>query len=574
MDTNIPDYFTDPVSGADALSSLVETRFNRKIRGRGRPNKDGGTGRRQRPERIKTESDLLVDLNNPHQMIDELLKVLSSHPNIYRRGDKLVTIRKGDNGGSIATEITPDALVVLIHETCRPYNNKNIGGEVAARDCQFPPRLCKMFLDNKRFDGIKKLTGISSSPLIFPDGEIVTVNGYNQKSGIFLENQIFINIDTIGSIQEAKAKLQIIRDHIASFAFADSPVISDANGNYRVNTAGLPGADESSALAAIFSAVVRSSIDISPGLMVTAPPTSGSGAGKGLFCRIVSSIAHGRRFNPMTAAPNGDHAETEKRLASNLMDGDAILFMDNINGSALKSDMLASAITESPIKLRPLGGSKTVTIEAKPFVVVAGNGLSPSEDLVRRFLYVALDPRCDDAETRRFDCDIQAATIERRAELLGCILSIIQWGLRSNLNQAKPFGNYIQWRRMVSDVLVALGCVDMSDRVAEMKRSDPHRIRKIDAFNVWWKYHCDTPMKLSELNEDVKQALVPGYKSRNHLQAGFQYYVNVRIAGYHMIPSEKRDDASYYRLERTSAIVGSLANEFASSSNEITDLEL
>jgi hypothetical protein len=572
---NVPDYFTGPEGHGEAREFLETAKTKSGKRGKGRPKKDGGNGRRQRPERAKTDDDFLVDEVNPHHTLERMRKKLADHPAVYRRAGKLVTIREGESGGSVAHEITPDALVVLIHEIARPYGHRQSWGEVEAYDRSFPARLCKMFLDNKKFDGIKKLTGISSAPLIFPNGEIVAVNGYNPQTGIFLENQIAIALETINSIEEAAVKLQIIREHIASFSFADSPVVLDKNGNSRVDTASPPGADETAALAAIFTAVARSSLDIAPGTMVTAPPTSGSGAGKGLFCHVTSYIAHGRKFNPMTAAPSGDNSETEKRLASNLMDGDAVLFMDNINGVALKSDMLASATTENPIKIRPLGSSKTVPIEAKPFVVVAGNGLSPSEDMVRRFLYVSLDPRCVDAERRKFDGDILANTIERRAELLCCVLSIIQWGLKTSIGQAKPFGAYRQWRRMVSDVLVALGCTDMADRVAEMKKSDPHRLRKIEAFAVWWKHHGDAPMKLSELDEQVKQALVPGYNSRNHLQGWFtKNCVNVRVIGYHMTVAEKRDDTLYYRLEKVCATVETRTEEYAPRVNELTDIEL
>ena len=43
-----------------------------------------------------------------------------------------------------------------------------------------------------------------------------------------------------------------------------------------------------------------------------------------------------------------DHNELDKRLASELMGAHPCVFLDNVNGTALKSDALASAITECP----------------------------------------------------------------------------------------------------------------------------------------------------------------------------------------------------------------------------------
>jgi hypothetical protein len=69
---------------------------------------------------------------------------------------------------------------------------------------------------------------------------------------------------------------------------------------------------------------------------------------------------------------------------------------------AVKSDLLASTITERPTRVRLLGRSQMVPLSTSAFVILTGNGLTVAEDLARRFIIVELDPRTEDPEARTF----------------------------------------------------------------------------------------------------------------------------------------------------------------------------
>ena len=72
----------------------------------------------------------------------------------------------------------------------------------------------------------------------------------------------------------------------------------------------------------------------------------------------------------------GPSEELEKRIAAELIEGRPTLFLDNLNNTAFRSDLLASAITECPARVRPLGKSQMVLLNASAFVVLTGNGLT------------------------------------------------------------------------------------------------------------------------------------------------------------------------------------------------------
>src|SRR5258708_14690844 len=94
--------------------------------------------------------------------------------------------------------------------------------------------------------------------------------------------------------------------------------------------------------------------------------------------------------------------EREKRHAAELSEAQQALFRDNANGVALRSDTLASVLTERPARVRLLGQTRMVPLNSTAFIAVTGNGLTVSEDLARRFIPCQLDARCEDPELRHF----------------------------------------------------------------------------------------------------------------------------------------------------------------------------
>jgi len=201
---------------------------------------------------------------------------------------------------------------------------------------------------------------------------------------------------------------------------------------------------------------------------------SGAGTGKGLLARCISIIAFGREPHAVTSGANAE--ELEKRIAAELIEGGPVLFLDNLNNTAFRSNLLASAITERPARVRVLGRSQMVVLNASAFVILTGNGLSVSEDLARRFIAVDFDPGTEDPEARTFTTDIRVEVTERRTELLAALLTIWRWGrIAQGIAPGRALGSFEQWCAWVRDPLLALGCKDPADRVSEAKERDGRR---------------------------------------------------------------------------------------------------
>jgi hypothetical protein len=235
---------------------------------------------------------------------------------------------------------------------------------------------------------------------------------------------------------------------------------------------------------------------------------------------------------PYAVTGGGNAEELEKRIASELIAGGSALFLDNMNNTALKSDLLASAITERPARVRVLGRSQMVPLNASAFIILTGNGLTVSEDLARRFIAVEFDPGTEDPESRPFTIDIRAEVKARRQELLSALLTIWRWGRLERLPAGKTLGSFEQWSQWVRDPLLALGCQDPVERISEAKERDSRRQSVSDLFSAWWACHQDKPVAIRDLAERVKEFADPQGRGRQYLAAHFERLAGTRAAGF------------------------------------------
>jgi hypothetical protein len=299
----------------------------------------------------------------------------------------------------------------------------------------------------------------------------------------------------------------------------------------------------------------RDRVWLAPGLLVRAPEYSGAGTGKGLLVRAICAVAFGARPVAITAGATAE--EFDKRITAALMEAGATLFLDNVNSTALKSDVLASAITERPAAVRPLGRSATVQLNPTAFVAVTGNGLLLSEDMARRFLTVELDAGMEDPEARDFRTDFLADTLAAREALLRDALTIWRRGRQQGdaLPAGRALGSFTAWARWCRDPLVALGGKDPALRVADAKAKDPRRQNVAELFAAWWKAHGDRAVAVADLAEPVRVAADPMGRGRQYLAAKVRALDGTRAAGFVLtrVPAEGKWSPDRYTLRRAPA---------------------
>ena len=458
---------------------------------------------------------LLVDAVNPDVTVTELRDILAGSGQFYDRGVPVRVIVDPTQRGSVAQRMTPTASVLSAHKLARPYTIKiQPDGEVVEVDARLPRWAGAMYLEDRAEWQLPVLNGISSAPLLRDDGSIRAAEGYDANSGFWLENvpDIATAIPQRPTMRDAEAALRLIRECFRTFCFWTRKRSSLRMVWNVVDLETPPGVDESAFLAALQTAVCRPSLPLTPAALFTAAEISGAGTGKGKLARCVCAIAFGRQ--PAAVTTGSGVEELEKRLAAKLIESGPAILLDNVNGAALKSNLLASAISERPAEIRLLGKTEMATLNPSAFIVITGNGLRVSEDLARRFIEARFDARTEDPESRPFDGDVVAEMFERRAELLAACLTIWRWGLQTNVRRGKPLGSFEQWARWCRDPLLALGCQDAVERIAEAKANDPRRQRTAEIFKAWWHVHGGNAVTVNDLDQSVLAMINPHGRSR------------------------------------------------------------
>jgi hypothetical protein len=504
---------------------------------------------------------LLVENCNPDQTVAALRDLLADAGGLYERGVPVRLAFDQIQRGTVAQMMTPDALVLMAHTICRPYVLKERrDGAVDEVDARLPRSLAVMYLDWRGEWRLPPLNGIASAPRLQDDGTINSTQGYDATTGMWCENVPDLTglVPAKPSMDDAAAAHRQIRETFKTFCFADAETIEPAAGGVAtVDTSKAPGRDESSFLVALLTAVCRPSLHLAPGVLLRAAPVSGAGAGKGLLARCICIIAFGREPHAVTAGASAE--ELEKRIAAELIEGSPALFLDNLNNRAFRSDLLASAITERPARVRVLGRSQMVPLNASAFVILTGNGLTVSEDLARRFVAVDFDARTEDPEVRPFTTDIRVEVTQRRMELLAALLTIWRWGrIATGIKPGITLGGFAQWCRWVRDPLLTLGCQDPVERVSEAKHRDGRRQAVADLFAIWWDKHHDHPVAVRQIHDDVRQALDPQGRGRQYVSSQVEKLAGTRMAGFVFTrqASAGKWGAATYALKKTTGEEG------------------
>lgn len=460
----------------------------------------------------------------------ELRDLFAAKSSLYDRGGVVVKLaHPADGGPPVAIELTPNGVVCEAHRLCQPVTFRNDG----LVPITLYERVAKMYLDLRGEWRLPALDGVTTAPVLADDGAILDRDGYDAAARLWCAKVPAIAVPDRPTREDAANALAWLRQALRTFPFGDAPRVMDVTGKVSVvDTRAHAGLDETAALAGLLTAVCRPSLHLAPGLLVTAPPISGAGAGKGLLVRALCLIAFGNPPRAFTAG--AEKGELDKRLVAELIEAAPAVFLDNVNNTALRSDLLASVLTERPARVRVLGRSLMVPLNSTAFIAVTGNGLSVSEDLARRFLACDLDAKMEDPESRPFAPGFLGRIEANRATLLAAALTIWRWGRQNpaELTRGKRLGSFETWCEWVRDPLLTLGCADPVDRIIEAKASDPQRKKVADLFITWYEHHHTAGRMAKDLHQDVRDIADPAGRGRQFLAAYLDKLTGTRAAGF------------------------------------------
>jgi hypothetical protein len=501
---------------------------------------------RQKFESNNSLPELSLDAD-PVAVAKKLAGLFAERRDILLNGYTPVRVVCEDGQEPRAVELTPEAVRVYAHDICRVVKMNKDGNKI---ETTLRPDIAKLYLNGLEGEwGLRPLRGISTSPLLAPDGSIRSASGYDEATGLWCHDVPGVSVPEHPTKEDAEKAFLMLRQTFGTFPFGDAVMVHDAARKVEiVDLDHPPGLDESTHLVAIMTAVARASLPLAPAFLYTSSLFSGAGTGKGLIVRSACVIGTGARPSAMTAGHGVE--ELDKRLVAAAIEARPAIYLDNLNEETLESDALASLLTEDPARVRVLGQSKTVPLNTRAFVGITGNAVQIAEDMARRILPITLDARMENPEQRHFEPGFLESVFARRPELLSACLTVWRWGVQQGdkLPRGRPIGSYELWARWCRDPVVALGGRDPIERIANIKAADPRRRHLTEVFDLWWEHHQDQQVTAADLHTAVKEAIDVDAKRGSD---GELYFNRQRIAGFLKSHAETRIGGFHLRQEST-----------------------
>jgi putative DNA primase/helicase len=287
------------------------------------------------------------------------------------------------------------------------------------------------------------------------------------------------------------------------------------------------------ALSALLTTVARGAFPVAPMHAASSPM---AGSGKSYLWDTVAVVASGQLCPVMTAGPSPE--ETEKRLGSALMRGQALISIDNVNGE-LKGDALCQCIERPRIQVRILSKSHLVDIDKRGTTVLAtGNNLTLTGDVVRRALRCLLDPEIERPEERQFKGNPVETVMSDRAKYIAAALTVVQAYVRAGRPSVAPkLASFETWSNIVRSPLIWLGRDDPVKTIERSRQDDPKLILLRQVLGAWnetlgagraKRYKASDITKMIEPPEGGGECQHPALKAPVTEAASYRGRVNAR----------------------------------------------
>jgi len=278
------------------------------------------------------------------------------------------------------------------------------------------------------------------------------------------------------------------------------------------------------AVAAILLPFVRPVIGDHPTPLHLIEATS-QGSGKSLLARVIGIICLGRA--PTTLTEGRDDEEWRKRLTSVLLDGPAMVVLDDIRHS-LESANLVAAITSTTWTDRILGQTGNVHLPNRAAWLVTVNNPRLTTDAARRSISIRIDPQTSEPWTRSDfrHHDLADWAVANRSRLVWSCLTLCQaWFAAGKPPGRGPrIGSFERWSSVLGGILQVAGIPGFLENSQELRERTDTEAAEWRAFVEAWRdrwvganVNTSDLFSILEANPELLLTTVRGNSERGRL---------------------------------------------------------
>lgn len=396
--------------------------------------------------------------------------LMSLDHEIYEFGDEVVLpaiqpIGAASNRLTQGLRLVPVGINHLIERFTRVGDFQRFdkrSGKFVSIDC--PKLVAAAYLERVGQRQLRKLTAVTSCPVLRPDGTVLDTPGFDEQTGILYDPRgaQYPAIPLVPIRDQALAALVELKQLISEFPFVD-------------------GSSCSVELSGMMTTLARFAFPYAPMHGFDAP-TAGTGKSKLVDCCSVIATGH----EAPVIAQGQTEEEMEKRIGAALIAGDRIISLDNCE-RPLGGEIICQALTQKFLKVRVLGRSKNVTVPNLALYFATGNNLLLTGDMPRRAIVGRLDAGVERPEEREFMTENPVETLKReRPRYVAATLTVLRaFIIEGRPEQARPLGGFEEWSRLVRDALIWAGEPDPVGTTERIREQDPKRAALAAVLAQW-----------------------------------------------------------------------------------------
>lgn len=380
----------------------------------------GGVTYRLSHKRVSIE----VGKGKAPEIMAAVLEHMRGSTRYYDFGDALMTVIEGER--KLVDEF---GLERMLGEEIE-WRERRTNDRLVPADA--PLRVLRQVLSMGKARGLRRLNAVLTRPTVTADGVLLDQPGFHAAHGIYLDfdPDDWPSMSSDLTPDQAKSLIRTIWQPFRAFPLTDA-------------------ASRGAVLAAIMTALLRTSLEIAPAFASDGPT---EGVGKTLLMEAVIGIASGH--SPEVSPPFGDETELRKNLTSMVLAGDHYVLFDNLEGY-LHSPTLQTFLTGAYWKDRLLNTNIMLpNLPNRMFVGMTATNITFSGDMHRRVLTWRIDPKMETAVGRVFTwCPKQEAIASRKA-IIRAVLSLTLAARKFELPPIREsLGKYHQWEALVRRTL-------------------------------------------------------------------------------------------------------------------------
>lgn len=338
------------------------------------------------------------------------------------------------------------------------FINKPLGKEI---DC--PEKLASVVaLGNS--ENNRELTGIVHAPFVQEDLTIFEKSGYDSSTGLFS----MIDRPIKRPFQYPEDAYNYLRKEVLD----EFPFKSELDAAVMI----------SAMMALQQRPLLAQDPNGMPGFGITAPVQA---SGKTTLVNLATNAV--LKTSVPVSSFSDDDEELKKHILAILLEGHNTILFDNIaQGTEIKSEELAKAMSAEVYSGRLLGMNRTVGVASSAIWFFTGNSILFSGDFATRVYPININPQMENPDTRHFKRhNLMDWVLEERQNILWALTSII---MNDENNETLKTGSRFKiWDKFIRNPIFHASGIDINAAITANKENDMDYINKKKLIQAMFK---------------------------------------------------------------------------------------